>query len=350
MSKYVYSIPDPSAVPRTGETVPYKSGLLEPDEDPVLYPASGDDTIKKILMACYKEFADEPYLGVRDKIVGEEGKEEFGAYQWRTYKEVIGDSISLARAIYDQNLYNVTSEEGRKYSLVGIYSKNNEGWVLSDLACCLSNLVTVTLYDTLGADSSEYIIKQCELKTVICTADHVESLVKIKAESGVKHLENIVVIDEADDDLVSLIGRSGLNYFNLRELIQQGKKSKTVLDDPINQDLFTICYTSGTTGNPKGVKLHHGAITAQMGAVDISPLKITNTDVHLSYLPLAHIMERVVFFGLTTVGARVGFYQGDVLKIVDDLAALRPTVFVSVPRLYTKLYDRIQGVIKEAKG
>jgi len=72
--------------------------------------------------------------------------------------------------------------------------------------------------------------------------------------------------------------------------------------------------------------------------------------VHLSYLPLAHILERIIFFGLLANGARIGFYQGDVTVIIEDLAELRPTIFVSVPRLYTKLYDRIQSVISEAKG
>mmetsp|Transcript_9612 Transcript_9612/g.10859 ORF Transcript_9612/g.10859 Transcript_9612/m.10859 type:complete len:418 (+) Transcript_9612:767-2020(+) len=96
--------------------------------------------------------------------------------------------------------------------------------------------------------------------------------------------------------------------------------------------------------------LHHGCITSMVAGIDKSHIKLKSTDVHLSYLPLAHILERIVFFGLMANGARIGFYQGDILKVVDDLAVLRPTIFVSVPRMYSKFYDRIQGLIKETKG
>jgi long-chain acyl-CoA synthetase len=87
-----------------------------------------------------------------------------------------------------------------------------------------------------------------------------------------------------------------------------------------------------------------------IATIDKSPIELTYDDVHLSYLPLAHVLERVVFIGLMAQGAQIGFYQGDVLKIKEDLLELRPTLFVSVPRLYTKLYDTIQGRLSEATG
>ena len=80
---------------------------------------------------------------------------------------------------------------------------------------------------------------------------------------------------------------------------------------------------------------------------DHRPPKRTNTQVHLSYLPLAHIFETVIIQTAIFGGAAIGFYQGDTLKILEDLSELRPTFFISVPRLYNRIYDKILGGLAE---
>ena len=75
----------------------------------------------------------------------------------------------------------------------------------------------------------------------------------------------------------------------------------------------------------------------------------TSEDVHISYLPLAHVFERVVQMWITYVGGAIGFYAGDTLKLLDDIAVLKPTVFASVPRLYNRIHDKVFAGVK-AKG
>jgi long-chain acyl-CoA synthetase len=214
----------------------------------------------------------------------------------------------------------------------------------------LTGIGSVTLYDTLGGDSSEYIIKQTELKTIVCTADHAKDLIKIRNNGRVDHLDTLVIMNHFTQEDANSWSKAGFTIYSMEHLIEQGGKENNLLDDPEKEDLYTLCYTSGTTGNPKGVMLNHENLVSIIAMLDKSPIEINSLDTHLSYLPLAHILERIVFCCLMTKGARVGFYQGDVLKLKEDLGELRPTIFVSVPRLYSKLYDKIQAGIAEAKG
>jgi long-subunit acyl-CoA synthetase (AMP-forming) len=97
----------------------------------------------------------------------------------------------------------------------------------------------------------------------------------------------------------------------------------------------SICYTSGTTGNPKGAMLTHLNLTAACCA-NQGDLPIYTTDVHCSYLPLAHIFERILQVMYFAKGASVGFYTGDVINLLPDLQELKPTIFPSVPRLFNR--------------
>lgn len=111
---------------------------------------------------------------------------------------------------------------------------------------------------------------------------------------------------------------------------------------------------SGTTGVPKGAVLTHANCVATVYSISMvgetgSFAQVKETDVYISYLPMAHVFERAAQGIHIFKGAAVGYYQGDTLKLLDDIAALRPTVFCSVPRLFNKIYDKVLAGVK-AKG
>jgi long-chain acyl-CoA synthetase len=137
------------------------------------------------------------------------------------------------------------------------------------------------------------------------------------------------------------------------DVIKEGETIKDVSFDPTTPDTFyTFSYTSGTTGLPKGVMLTHRNFMSNIGGLDSFDgiLKVLPNDVYISYLPLAHAMERFLFVCAVAKAFQYGFYQGDVFKLKEDLAVLKPTFMASVPRLYNKFYDIFQQKIQELTG
>jgi len=108
-------------------------------------------------------------------------------------------------------------------------------------------------------------------------------------------------------------------------------------------------YTSGTTGDSKGVMLSHNNIISQ-AACGPRKLNLVKGDAQISYLPYPHSYEQILTATAMMVGLRIGYYQGDPLKIVEDCAMLSPAFFPSVPRLYNRIYGKIKGGMDEATG
>lgn len=108
-------------------------------------------------------------------------------------------------------------------------------------------------------------------------------------------------------------------------------------------DIFTISYTSGTEKNSKGVMITNlNFLSAISNILKVAgEFSFNENDTYLSYLPLAHVFDRLGCYSAISVGAGIGFFGGEILKIIDDLQVLKPTLFVSVPRLLNKVYDRI---------
>ena len=246
---------------------------------------------------------------------------------------------------------------------VGLFSINREEWCITEQACFASGLVTVPLYDTLGEKAIVYICEQTEMEIIFTSKDKLKLLTSILP--SIKTVKRIVCFDFLTEEEISKfrepIDSAGAEIIFFGTLIEKSASVSFSPRPPRAEDLCTICYTSGTTGDPKGVMLPHAALLADASAClalcgygphGFSPdqrslFELKSDDVHISYLPLAHIFERIVMTALTTVGAGIGFYQGDTMKLMEDIAILRPTIFVSVPRLFNKVYDKITAAVKQ---
>lgn len=115
------------------------------------------------------------------------------------------------------------------------------------------------------------------------------------------------------------------------------------------ESIFTISYTSGTENNPKGAMLsNENFLSAIANILKVAgDFPFSEDDVYMSYLPLAHVFDRLGVFAVMSMGGQIGFFGGQILKIIDDLQLLKPTIFPSVPRLLNKVYDRIQAGLSQ---
>jgi len=219
------------------------------------------------------------------------------------------------------------------------------------------SLYTVSIYDTLGPDTTEYIINHATLACVVTALPHIPALLKLAPR--IPSLKIIVCLDPLDAGeqpglsksaiLNSLAADAGISIYYIKDVEALGAASGLPMKPPRPEDIVTINYTSGTTGNPKGVVL-----LQKNAAASIATARITTDsqpqDVLISYLPLAHIYQRVAEHGALSAGSAIGYFRGDILGLVDDMKILHPTGFNSVPRLFNRFGAAIRAATIEAPG
>ncbi|KAM6441238.1 long-chain-fatty-acid--CoA ligase 1 isoform 1-T3 [Liasis olivaceus] len=312
-----------------GEEYARRSALLDNDELLINYY---DDvtTVYEIFQRGMHVSNNGPCLGARKPDQ---------PYEWISYKEVAERAECVGSAL----LHRGFKPSPDQY--IGIFSQNRSEWVIIEQGCYTYSMVIVPLYDTLGTDAITFIVNIAEITLVFCDkSEKAKLLLDITESGGISVLKTIVVMDPFDRDLVACGKKCGVDVISMKEFEALGRahKHKPVL--PQAEDLAMICFTSGTTGNPKGAMITHRNIVSNMSAFVKATEKAVfpcPEDTLISFLPLAHMFERIVECVVLCHGARIGFFQGDIRLLMDDLKTLQPTVFPVVPRLLNRMFDKI---------
>jgi long-chain acyl-CoA synthetase len=269
----------------------------------------------------------------------------FGPYSWITYEDVKHRKSNIASGFRQLGL--------SPQSHVGIFLPNCLDWCLVDMACSEQSMVSVPLYSTLGAEAVEFALNHAEVEAVLVNLENLEFLGSICDKCST--LKYILVADSDESTPIDLqptakkLSLMGKDLLRLSQIQRMGSESPYEPSPPKPTDLLSIIYTSGTTGTPKGVMLTHGNLIACLAGLEKNGAEFVESDRHLSYLPLAHIYERLMLYAFLFNGASVGFFSGDVVRLLEDAQALQPTIFCGVPRVFNKLHDRILDAVQSAR-
>ncbi len=244
---------------------------------------------------------------------------------WRQVAERIG--------LWAQQLREQGVSRGER---LAILLENSPEWIAIDQAALSLGMVTVPLFYNDRAENMAYVVAHSGTKILI-----------LREREQWKALQPLV--EDSSLERVLLIPSGWESSGELHYLWRRGSAVQEQCRSSISEELATIIYTSGTTGNPKGVMLsHHNILENCRGALTVA--EVFPSDVFLSFLPLSHALERTVGCYLPMMaGATVAFARS-VLTIQRDLQVIRPSVLITVPRLFEKVNERFEEKISDASG
>jgi long-chain acyl-CoA synthetase len=232
-------------------------------------------------------------------------------------------------------------------SRVAILSENRPEWAIADYACLMSGLVDVPIYPTLPAEQIAFILADSGVIAIFAsTAEQVAKIAKIHPQ--LPALEHIVTFEDAlvPGATITLAALEAKGAAAMTPDTEARFREEALAILP--GEVATVIYTSGTTGEPKGAMLTHGNIASNVSAV-IDVLAMDASDVSLSFLPLSHILERMFDYFMFAKGVSIAYVE-TMDTIAENLREVRPTIVVSVPRIYEKVHARITDTAMQAGG
>ena len=266
---------------------------------------------------------------------------EYKPVTWDTVKE---DVTSVASYLLQQDV-----EKGDR---IAILSENRYEWAVVDLAIQMVGGINVSLYTTLPPKQCEYILQDSESK-IFFVSTGIQLKKAVQVFDNCPDLKSIIAFDEPkvkkymEHDAVKLFdticaaGLKAEQKFS-KELNKRIKSTKP-------EDIATLIYTSGTTGKPKGAMLTHRNIVSNVKAAH-EAISISEKDRCLSFLPLCHSFERTGgYYAMIAGGAEI-YYAESVDTVAKNMTEAHPTIVVSVPRLFEKIYNLVNNSVKEGSA
>jgi long-chain acyl-CoA synthetase len=281
-------------------------------------------TLADLLPRAARQYGDAPAIRFKD------GSE----WVTRSFVEVEKTVRDLALGLVDLGV-----DKGDK---VSILANTRPEWTYADFAALSVGATVVPIYQTNSPEECQYVLENSDAKVVVVEDD--EQLEKIrKVRDQLPLLEHVVRMTGASEDAISLDDLASRGAGRGAEEWEQRWQAVTP------EDICTFIYTSGTTGPPKGCVISHGNYRAMLDMVNENSV-IEGQDVTYLYLPLAHSFALLIQLGSFDLGATLAYWERDPLKIMPNLAELKPTYFPSVPRIFEKIYTTATSAMEKEGG
>lgn len=338
--EWLYSVPTNNADKQTGESFVYR----HPDSvgKDLFAMDVGGQTVQDFLRLRFDpKHAAKLCFGRR---AVKDGKPD-GGFVFKTNAQAKFEAESFGSGLLNLSLCPEVAEyRDYRLNMIGILSKNTMEYLINELACCFYGITIVPIYDTLGEEAVVFCMNETKLAACIVHPDRFEFLFKLKKAGKLPFLKTIVVSDAAAlKPEQRALKAEDLRVLDFAEVQEAGRANVREWAKVTPESIWAFSYTSGTTGNPKGVLIDHRNALSTFLLVDqvVAQTEANNDIIYLSYLPMAHVLERVVFINVLRKHGVIGVFSGNAREIMDDLKVLNPTIMVSVPRILIKIYEGI---------
>ncbi|XP_023686308.2 long-chain-fatty-acid--CoA ligase 4 [Paramormyrops kingsleyae] len=317
----------------------------------------GMDTLDKLFEHAMQRFADRDCLGTRE-VLSEENEMQpngkifkkliLGEYRWMSYKD-----METAISHFGSGLAALGQQPK---STIAIFCETRAEWMISAQACFRRNFPLVTLYATLGAEAVVYGLNESGVTHLITSVELLETKLK-NVLPEIRKLKHIIYVDKKKASFSGYSER--LQIHSMHEVQKLGARPENLnreFQRPTPSDLAVVMYTSGSTGQPKGVMIIHSNLIAGMtGQCERIP-GLGPKDTYIGYLPLAHVLEMTAEISCVTYGCRIGYSSPQTLsdqstKIKKgskgDCSVLKPTLMAAVPEIMDRIYKNVMSKVQE---
>jgi long-chain acyl-CoA synthetase len=276
--------------------------------------------------SLYHEFQEAAKLNPDKECLG---WMEGGVYRTISYNGLLEKVSRLSNGLFSLGV--------RQGDRVSFMLNNGPSWVMVDMACASLGAITVPIHTTYGFEYIDYIVRQTEAKALFIESEFYETMSK---DIKTIPLERIIVAGKKPDE-----PDMGEKILNFEDVFSDPIETEKERDKASRDSVHTIVYTSGTTGKPKGVVLTHANIIDNVSSAK-KYIPITANDRFFSFLPLSHALERTAgYYTPITSGASI-YYARNKNTIKDDIVLAKPTIIISVPRIFEKVYDAVWDKVR----
>jgi long-chain acyl-CoA synthetase len=268
------------------------------------------------------------YIGHRRVVNGVRERQ----FTFRTYAECHDISKKFGAGL--------TSLGVKPEDRVCIFSENRPEWILTIDASYLYGFTLVALYDTFTVDALEFSTQNSESKFIVLSGKNVRAFLEM-SDDAIRQFSTVILLDPSPANLPRLTSLVA-TVLTFDETANRGSSLLVPFAKISPEQLCFICYSSGTTGFPKGVMISHRSFITNLLAIfrERAP---TTFDCHLCYLPLCHVFERLCTSCVMHHGGQVGIFSNDLKLLTEDFMSLRPTVVITVPRVLQRVQDALNA-------